>query len=150
MPRSRMPRAIPARNSITPILEPRASNPSALSAAIAAIVGGLEAERLVDLVAERVAERVAASFAAAHGTEYTSAGPLPPGISRARFCRVVKQIPGAKKDGKILSVAKSAWDAHRARPVVVAAQASPVDVEADELLAGAGLRASLRIVGGTR
>lgn len=81
----------------------------------------------------------------ADGGEFTSWGPLPAGVKRARFNRIAKTIPGAIKDGRGYRIPKPSWDKARAKPVLLP---SGEDDAADRMLSAAGLRTTLRVVGG--
>lgn len=110
---------------------------------------------LIDMIADAIAARVASVITAAPVERYHSRGPLPPGFEgkRKRFNVVAKDIAhaggDAVKDGASWSVGAPAWREHRAkslvRPRPVKAVASTDAQRADEMLANAGFRPTLKV-----
>lgn len=76
---------------------------------------------------------------------YTSRGPLPPGVSRRRFNEIARELPAARKDGRVWVVPVPAWTQYRSvasRPLQ--AIRSPQPWTPERALEQAGLR----LVGG--
>lgn len=110
-------------------------------------------DALAEVIAERVAVRVAATVAklSTSSDVYTSIR-LPLDVkTRARFNRLAPSVPGARRNGRVWIVPCASWEAFRTRRVAGKEPTGGTAADdADELLAGAGLRPVLRVVGSRR
>jgi hypothetical protein len=103
-------------------------------------------------VLDAIADRIAARIGSRIERERFDSRNLPPRTSRRRFSEVCRtgRVADARREGRDWTCSREAWEAARGRkptpPIAKPTAPTPLDEQADRLLA----RSGLRIAGGSR